>query len=654
MEASKERYAQYLKRRYGDRSTPIHYLCDLGLFIQEVGPKAPKDVTVADMDQFVDSQVEQGLKPSTINRRVASLHTFFEFLASETPDEPWRNPVNHRRHSLKEGELLPRDASDPTVAALFAVIEDARDRALFGLMVGAGLRVGEVVDLHLSDLEQTQAPGQAARLRVMGKGRKERIVWLTPYWLEIVEAWRQQRPQVTHDLLFLNQHGRSLTVAGVQYRLREYIKQAQVSITCHQLRHTFARRLAEQGMPTESIRIFLGHSQLGTTLRYTAGADPDLKAAFLNSMAQLDARLNAPQATPRQPESLTFAPKRQEVAADLRALEAATQRLTVLPIWLRHPMTAYVHQRWRNWQPHLAPTNAAVLSRQLVQIWTWFLDEYAISGWESLQRSHVEAWLDALADRGLQVNTRRSQLSALFGCLHYICDQDLPVAANIFRISYPQRSDPLPRYLDPADCQKVVETVHHDTEDDAPRAALDRAWFMTLLHTGIRTCELLDLRLSDVDFSGKRIFIHTSKNNHGRIVFMTPDLSTVLAAYLVQRPSTADDHLWIDRGQPLGSVRVRYCFERWSNLSQVAVSAHRLRHTLATYLINRDMDLHSIAKLLGHRSLNTTQQYARLLEPTLKKQFLAAMSNIEGFLSPDWPAAFLLHKVLREQSFDSM
>ena len=650
MEEAQERYAQYLYRRYGDRSTPYHYLRDLALFIQEVGAKKPRSVTVADIDQFVDGQARRGLKPSSINRRVASLHTFFEFLASEVPDEVWPNPVNRRRHALKQGTLLPRDASDQAVGALFAVIDDVRDLAIFGLMVGAGLRVGEVVTLHLADAERASAPGQATRLRVMGKGRKERFVWLTPRWVESVEQWRQQRPQVEHDYLFLNQHGRQLSVAGVQYRLREYTEVAGVSITCHQLRHTFARRLAEQRMPTESIAKFLGHSQLGTTLGYTAGADPDLRDAFLDSMARIESIPAAFSGV----ESPAFSGKRQAVEADIQALDTATARLTALPPWLSNPLTTYLRQRWRNWQPHLAASHADRLSRQLVQIWTWFLQETPFTGWEVLKRSHVEAWLDDLADQGLQVNTRRSQLSTLFGCLHHACDQELPIAANILRIPYPQRSDPLPKYLEPHECQYVIETVFNDTQGETLRAPLDRAWFLTLLYTGIRTCELLDLRLSDVDFASKRLVIHTSKNHHARIVFMTPELSSVLVAYLAHRPRMDDDHFWIDQGQPLLSARVRYCFERWHKLSQVHVTAHRLRHTFATYLINQGMPIHSIAKLLGHRSLNTTQQYARLFEPTLKKQFLTAMSNIEGILSLDWPAAYLFDNALQEQTSDSL
>jgi site-specific recombinase XerD len=134
------RFEQYLKRRFGHSSTLKHYHSDLNIFIEFIGAdKAPEAVTAADIDAFVDYQIAAELKPSTINRRSATLHSFFEYLAEEKPHLRWPNPVIGRRHYLKLGSHLPRDVSEEEVARLFAVIEDERDQAIFGLMVGAGL-----------------------------------------------------------------------------------------------------------------------------------------------------------------------------------------------------------------------------------------------------------------------------------------------------------------------------------------------------------------------------------------------------------------------------------------------------------------------------------------------------------------------------------
>jgi site-specific recombinase XerD len=630
---ARKRFAQYLYRCYGDRSTPKHYLNDLDLFVRQVGDKAPKSITAKDVDDFMDSQMEKQLKPATINRRLASLHTFFEYLASEEPDEVWPNPVNRRRHCVKQGQSLPRDATEAQMNALFTVIDDTRDRAMFGLMVGAGLRVGEVVALTCDHLEAPPIPGQMARLRVVGKGRKERIAWVTPYWYETLTRWLAVRPPAATNRLFLNQHQRPLSVSGVQYRLKQYCKRAGIHLTCHQLRHTFARRLAEQRMPTESIGQLLGHAQLKTTQRYTAGADPDLRDEFLETMNRVDTT-PLPETTPA---SAILSLPRQEEKADPQALEQAVARLQTLPDWLQATLAAYLRYRWLRWQPHRAADNVAVLSRQLAAIWTWLVEERHIATWETVQRSDVEAWLDAQADAGLKVNTRRTQLTTLFGCLRFACDQGMMIAANIFRIPYPVRPDPLPRYLPADEYKRLLKTVQEQTASAAPRHTLDRAWFLTLAHTGLRTCELLNLRLPDVDFASQRLIVRGGKNCRDRVVFLTPTLMKVLAAYLTLRLPTEDDHLWIDGDKPLTAARVRYCVQRWGQTAQVNVSPHQLRHTLATQLVNHGMPLPAVGKLLGHRSLNTTQHYARLFEQTVKEQFEAAITHIEGIAAPDWP-----------------
>jgi site-specific recombinase XerD len=296
-----------------------------------------------------------------------------------------------------------------------------------------------------------------------------------------------------------------------------------------------------------------------------------------------------------------------------------------------------LRHRWQRWQPHRAAVNVAGLSSQLVTIWSWLLEKRQIISWETIQRSDVEAWLDARAADGIKVNTRRTQLTTLFGCLRFACDQALPITANIFRIPYPARPDPLPRYLQADEYKRLIKTVHDQTAADSPRHRLDRAWFLTLAHTGIRTCELLNLRLHDIDFASRRLIVRGGKNLHDRVVYLTPPLLNALADYLTVRPAVDSDHLWINGDKPLISSCVRYCVQRWGEAAQVAVSPHRLRHTLATQLVNQGMPLPSIGKLLGHRSLNTTQHYARLFEQTVKEQFEAAVAHIEGIAATDWP-----------------
>jgi site-specific recombinase XerD len=153
VEQAIERFCNYLHRHFGPSSSTLkHYRSDLKIFLEVVCSQLARDITVKDIDRFVEQQMQVGLKPSTINRRLACLRSFFDYLAQEDMSVHWPNPVVWRRHHLKTGSHLPRDLAEGDVARLLGVITDVRDKAIFGLMIGAGLRVGEVVGIQLDHL----------------------------------------------------------------------------------------------------------------------------------------------------------------------------------------------------------------------------------------------------------------------------------------------------------------------------------------------------------------------------------------------------------------------------------------------------------------------------------------------------------------------
>ena len=117
-------FTLFLKRRFGNRSTAKHYVHDLELFVKQIGEKPVALISALDVDGFVDAQVNRGLKATTVNRRLASLQSFFEFLATLDPDNAPANPVVWRRQKVKQGQPLPRDVPDGQVETLFAAIPD--------------------------------------------------------------------------------------------------------------------------------------------------------------------------------------------------------------------------------------------------------------------------------------------------------------------------------------------------------------------------------------------------------------------------------------------------------------------------------------------------------------------------------------------------
>ena len=124
---SLEQFAQYLERRAPGRRTAINYVSDIRQFLA-VCAKPWREVTMHDIDAFVDGQRAAGRGPATVKRRVAALKVYFDFLTEESGELSRPNPVRFKRHAGKQPQGLPRDLSDGNIAQLWAVITVPRDR----------------------------------------------------------------------------------------------------------------------------------------------------------------------------------------------------------------------------------------------------------------------------------------------------------------------------------------------------------------------------------------------------------------------------------------------------------------------------------------------------------------------------------------------
>ncbi len=642
MDEAIAKFRCYLERRYPGRSTAKHYISDLSIFYQFVGDMSPTEITAKMVDEFVQSQSQQGLKGATINRRLASLSSFFDFLIEEAEDDRWQNPVRWRRHGIKQGRHLPRDVSDETVRRLFAVIDDRRNRAIFTLMISAGLRVGEVVQLQLEDLPTLETT-ILARLRVCGKGDKERIAWLTKEAMRPVQAWLQHRPASQTNHLFLNQHGRRLSVSGVQYWLKQYCQEAQIQLTCHQLRHTFARRLAEHGMPIDSLAKLLGHQSIQTTQLYIDGADPTLRHDFLTAMEQATpAEVISAETTTLSPvrDVFQFVPSALDERPDPVAIVEQLSHLAAdLPFWLHQAFREYLISRVSRWQPHQARLHAHNRFATLCRLGRWLVQHRQWATLNQLQRADLKAYVEACQCRGLKPQSIGAELKVFRGFWRNLLEQEQVTNGTILLVKAPKpASDPLPRYLTPTEFQRLEQVVLTETVTDTCQDRFNRAWFYLLAHAGLRRGELLNLRLSDCDLNGQRLRVQAGKGDRDRVLPMTDRLVTVLTNYGIVREPADTDHLLIQRGVQVGRFLIAYRLNQFGQKANiVGLSPHRLRHTLATLLINQGMPIISLQKFLGHQDINKTLIYARVYDETVRQQFAAAMAHIEAIAVADWP-----------------
>lgn len=280
-----EKFQKWLRRKAPYSRTPIDYASDLVMFFTWSG-KLPNEITLQDVDAFIEHCQGLGYAVTTINRRLAALRSLYHFLAVESPLAP-ANPVLPRRHFIRLGTHLPRDAQDEVVRKLFAVIDKPRDRAMFLLMIRCGLRVGEVRNLSLADLYLQPTQHLLPRLWLHGKGDSQRIVYLSPQALSALQNRLALRPNSKDTAVFLNRFGKRLTVTGIQDRLAHYCREAGLWVTCHQFRHTFGRQMVEAKVPVTTIQKLLGHRQLATTEIYMHISDPQVQADYEAAMQKL-------------------------------------------------------------------------------------------------------------------------------------------------------------------------------------------------------------------------------------------------------------------------------------------------------------------------------------------------------------------------------
>jgi integrase/recombinase XerC len=273
--------ARLQNERRAAANTLSNYARDLAAFFAYLqdhlgGPPSLADLATlrpADFRGFLAKRASAGLKPASNARALSTLRGFFRHLA--------RSGLCDNPHvAALRGPKLPRNLPKALNAVDASVVlesvdavEDrpwvaARDRAIFTLLYGAGLRIGEALDLP------RKAAPLSDMLRVVGKGRKARDVPVVPACRDAVDAYLALCPYRLGpaDPLFVGVRGKRLKAGMVQLRLRNLRNTLGLpeKTTPHALRHSFATHLLGEGADLRAIQELLGHASLSTTQRYTA------------------------------------------------------------------------------------------------------------------------------------------------------------------------------------------------------------------------------------------------------------------------------------------------------------------------------------------------------------------------------------------------
>ncbi len=268
----------FLRHLGAERNASAHTLKAYGKDLEQFRAYAigalGRDLRPAEVDHllirsFLASLHHAGLRKTSSARKLAALRTFFRFLCREGVVE--RNPARVLL-APKTEKRVPAHLDEADAALLVEVSgrrdADVRARAILELLYATGIRCAEMVGLDVAEID---LPGRM--VRVLGKGRKERVVPFGGSALVALRAWLEVRGRLRprSDALFVNRKGERVSDRSVRSLVSRRVRELALTqhVSPHTLRHSFATHLLERGADLRSIQELLGHASLSTTQRYT-------------------------------------------------------------------------------------------------------------------------------------------------------------------------------------------------------------------------------------------------------------------------------------------------------------------------------------------------------------------------------------------------
>ena len=274
-------FRRHLKRRNYSPHTIKYYLNILKQFVIWLDV-AIEQITDKKIDAYIDYLHDKRMQPASINCYLAIIRVFYSYLKYEEQVK-LTNPVKAGRR-LRVPKPLPRPLREDQIDPFFDVIKTKRDWAMFRLMLRCGLRVEEVSDLTLGAIDLKQR-----RIMVLnGKGRKDRVVYMSDDAAEALDAYLKLRRHSRMKKVFLvekgDYKGKPISVRGIQKRIEYYAKKSGITVCCHRLRHTMASQLLNAEAEVETIQDLLGHNWITTTQRYCKLSNVKVKKDYFKAM----------------------------------------------------------------------------------------------------------------------------------------------------------------------------------------------------------------------------------------------------------------------------------------------------------------------------------------------------------------------------------
>jgi integrase/recombinase XerD len=253
-------------------------------FLKNTGGNHIEAITREKINAFIEHEQDRGLKPNTVNRRLRALNTFLNFLVER---EVINSDMFKRSMYVKVPDSLPRAIDPEDIKKLLSVIEKPRDRAMILVLLRTGMRIGELLNTTLKDLNLKE---KRIEIFEAQKNMVGRVVYISVDAVAALKKWLTHRKQ-KGPYLFYGYGDRPLCYEAARAVFKKCLDKAGLShkdYTIHCLRHTFASELLNASMRLECLQVLLGHKNIEMTRRYARLTDNTRREEYFRAMSIIE------------------------------------------------------------------------------------------------------------------------------------------------------------------------------------------------------------------------------------------------------------------------------------------------------------------------------------------------------------------------------
>jgi integrase/recombinase XerD len=286
---AKDHFSEYIRQKYRRNCKPNTLRQAAGSLIQflsfyrDTGKQHLEQMTREDIEAFIEGLQDRGLTPDTVRTRLCAVYAFVRFLIEK---KAVSYELLERRIKLKLPDRLPRAIDPLDLKQLLSVIDNIRDRALLLLLLRTGMRIGELLNTKVHDVDLSN---HRILIYEAEKNRVGRVVYYSEDAKEALLSWLRVRNSFKENL-FYGQGDKPLCYEAARSIFNKYLERAGLlysGYTLHCLRHTFATDLLNARMPLECLRVLLGHTSLEVTRIYARLTDKTREEEYFMAMERI-------------------------------------------------------------------------------------------------------------------------------------------------------------------------------------------------------------------------------------------------------------------------------------------------------------------------------------------------------------------------------